>query len=230
MDFNLVYKIFIANEAWLTILKGLALTAQITVAAAALGTVLGAIVCFLRMRKNRFVKSLAAAYIALLQGSPVLMLLMLLFYGVFAGSDFHPISVAILAFSMHTSAYVAEIIRSAISATDRGQVEAARTLGFSKIQAFRFVTLPQLWVIARPVYKSAIINLLQWTSVVGYISITDLTRVIYNTTSRTMQPMITILGGMIIYLIVTYIIYGIFYLTERGEGKNDEHSLRKRAL
>jgi len=183
-----------------------------------LGTLLGAVLCFFRMNPYRLPRLFAGCCISLLRGSPVLMLLMLLFYGVLAESDLPPIVVAVIAFSLHTAAHVAELIRAAISATDYGEVEAARSLGFSKWQAFRLVTLPQLARLARPVYQSTIINLIQWTSVVGYITITDLTRVIYNTASRTMQPMLTILGGMVIYLAMSYCVYGIFaYLDWRDK-------------
>ncbi|SHI70155.1 polar amino acid transport system permease protein [Anaerovibrio lipolyticus DSM 3074] len=205
-----IYQIFIANGAFATICKGLLVTVEISLAALVLGTLLGAVLCFFRMGKNRPMRFLTAGYIALVRGCPVLMLLMLLFYGVLAQSGLAPIVVAILAFALHTAAHVAELFRSSIMATDFGQVEAARTLGFSRIQAFRLVTLPQMMHIARPVYQSTIVNLIQWTSVVGYVTITDLTRVIYNTASRTMQPMITILGGMIIYIAISYCVYGIF--------------------
>ena len=222
MDINLIYKVFIADGAWLTILKGVGVTLQISLLSIILGTFLGGVVCFCRMRKNKALNVMASCYIAILRGSPVLMLLMLLFYGVFARSDFSPISIAVIAFSMHTAAHVAELLRSAILATDFGQVEAARTLGFSKLQAFRLITLPQVLKISRPVYQSTIINLIQWTSVVGYISITDLTRVIYNTASRTMQPMITLFGGMIIYIAISYVVYAIFYVVDkREEGRGE---------
>ncbi len=143
-----------------------------------------------------------------------MMLLMLMYYGVFAGTDFEADSVAIVTFALNVAAHVAEILRAAISATDHGQVEAARTLGFSKFQAFYLVTFPQALRIAKPVYQSAIVNLLQWTSVVGYVSITDLTRVINNIASRTMQPMMTIVIGMLIYLVLAYVIHGIFAITD----------------
>lgn len=221
-NLNLFYKIFIAEDSYIYILKGVGVTVEITLLSVIFGTILGGVVCFFRMGQNRFLKYASSAYIEILRGSPVLMLLMLLFYGVFAKSDFSPVTVAIFAFSMNASAHIAEIIRSAISATDYGQVEAARTLGFSRTQAFKLITLPQLAHIARPVYQSAVINLLQWTSVVGYISITDLTRVIYNTASRTMQPFITIFVGMIIYLLISYAIYGIFAYVGRNEEREGE--------
>jgi len=129
--------------------------------------------------------------------------------------------VAVITFALNVSAHVAELLRSALSAADRGQAEAARTLGFSAWDTFRLVTLPQVLRIAKPVYQSTIVNLIQWTSVVGYVTITDLTRVINNTASRTMQPLLTISIGMLIYLALSYIVFGLFALSDR-------HNARKR--
>ena len=218
-----VYAIFIKDGAWLTILKGLWATVQISALSLLFGTLLGALICLLRVSDFKPAEIFAKVYIAVIRGSPVLMLLMLFFYGVFARTNFEPITIAVITFSMHTAAYVAELLRSALMAVDKGQVEAARTLGFSKIQAFQLVALPQIMHIAKPVYQSTIINLIQWTSVVGYVSITDLTRVINNTASRTMQPMITIIGGMILYLALSYIVHEIFvWLDERERHKEEE--------
>ncbi|MBR7025164.1 MAG: amino acid ABC transporter permease [Selenomonadaceae bacterium] len=216
MEFtDLLYRIFIKDGGWLTILNGLWVTVQISALSLLLGTLFGALLCFFRVGKFKPLKVVAQVYISIIRGSPVLMLLMLLFYGVLARTGLSPLLVAVVTFSMHTAAHVAELLRSALLALDKGQVEAARTLGFSKWQAFKLVTLPQLARIAKPVYQSTVVNLIQWTSVVGYVTITDLTRVINNIASRTMQPMITIMGGMIIYLALSYIVYGIFHWTER---------------
>ena len=220
MEFtDLLYKIFVKDGSWLTILNGLWVTVQISALSLLLGTLLGSLLCFFRVGKFKPLQIVAQVYISIIRGSPVLMLLMLLFYGVFARTGMSPVLVAVITFSMHTAAHVAELLRSALMALDKGQVEAARTLGFSKWQAFKLVTLPQLARIARPVYQSTIVNLIQWTSVVGYVTITDLTRVINNIASRTMQPMITIIGGMIIYLALSYLVYGIFHMTDRRRGQ-----------
>lgn len=215
MDLELLHKIFLKDGGWLTILNGLWVTVQISALSLLLGTILGSLLCFFRVGRFKPLKVAAQIYISIVRGSPVLMLLMLLFYGVFARQGLSPVVVAVITFSLHTAAHVAELLRSSLMALDRGQVEAARTLGFSKWQAFRLVTLPQLARIAKPVYQSTVVNLIQWTSVVGYVTITDLTRVINNIASRTMQPLITIAGGMIIYLALSYLVYGVFHLTER---------------
>ena len=210
-----LYAILIQGGSWKTILGGLWVTVQIFVLALVLGTVLGAVICLMRTRKNPVLRGIASVYIAVLRGTPVLMLLLLLYYGVFARTGLKPVTVAVFTFALNVSAHVAELLRSALSASDRGQAEAARTLGFSAWDTFRLITLPQVLRIAKPVYQSTIVNLIQWTSVVGYVTITDLTRVINNTASRTMQPLLTITIGMLIYLALSYIIFGLFALSDK---------------
>ena len=210
-----LYAILIQGGSWKTILGGLWVTVQIFVLALVLGTVLGAVICLMRTRKNPVLRGIASVYIAVLRGTPVLMLLLLLYYGVFARTGLKPVTVAVFTFALNVSAHVAELLRSALSASDRGQAEAARTLGFSAWDTFRLITLPQVLRIAKPVYQSTIVNLIQWTSVVGYVTITDLTRVINNTASRTMQPLLTIIIGMLIYLALSYIVFGLFALSDR---------------
>ena len=149
------------------------------------------------------------------------MLLLLLYYGVFARTGMQPVTVAVVTFALNVSAHVSELLRAALQASDHGQVEAARTLGFSAWSAFRLVTFPQVLRIAKPVYQSTIVNLIQWTSVVGYVTITVLTRVINNTASRTMQPLLTITIGMIIYLALSYLVFGLFALSEHFKKKKE---------
>lgn len=210
-----LYKILIQGDSWKTILGGLWVTIQISLFSLLIGTVLGTIVCLLRTRKSSLARGIGSVYIAILRGTPVLMLLLLLYYGVFGRAGLKPVTVAVFTFALNVSAHVAELLRSALEAADSGQAEAARTLGFSAWDAFRLVTLPQVLRIAKPVYQSTIVNLIQWTSVVGYVTITDLTRVINNTASRTMQPLLTIIIGMLIYLALSYIIFGLFALSDR---------------
>ena len=219
---EILYRILIQGGSYMTILKGLNATVQISLFSLIFGTLLGAVICALRMSRIRIINTIAALYIVLLRGSPVLMLLMLMYYGVFARSSLEAQTIAVITFSMNVAAHVAELLRASINATDHGQVEAARTLGFSAWQAFRLVTLPQVIRIAKPVYQSTVVNLIQWTSVVGYVSITDLTRVINNIASRTMQPMITIIIGMLIYLALAYIVHGIFAVSDMLQHRREE--------
>ena len=214
--------ILIKGDSWKTILGGLWVTVQISALALVLGTILGALICLLRTRKNPVARGIASVYIAILRGTPVLMLLLLLYYGVLARAGVTPVMVAVITFALNVSAHVAELLRSALEAADHGQAEAARTLGFSAWDTFRLITLPQVLRISKPVYQSTIVNLIQWTSVVGYVTITDLTRVINNTASRTMQPLLTITIGMLIYLALSYIVFGLFALSDKIKARKRE--------
>jgi polar amino acid transport system permease protein/polar amino acid transport system substrate-binding protein len=222
---ELLYDIFVEGGAYLTILKGIGVTLEITILSVIFGTILAFGICRLRISKNRFVSTLAALYIAILRGSPVLLVLMIFYYVIFATSPLSAPMIAVFAYSTNFSAHVAEIMRTSFQATDKMQSEAARTLGFSKWQAFFYITFPQAVDVALPVYQSAIVTLLQWTSVVGYVTITDLTKVINNITMRTMQPMIMLITGVLLYLAIAYIVYGIFAFVEkrRMAGRGGEH-------
>lgn len=167
----------IEGNAWYIVLKGMLGTIEISVLSVLIGTVIATGICYLRMSKRTIFRIIAQAYIAVLRGSPVLLLLLLMYYVVFAKFGINPVFVATAAFSLNISAHLAELMRSSIIATDQNQAEAARTLGFSKFQAFWLITFPQAAKIDKPMYQSNIVNLIQWTSIVGYVTITDLTRV-----------------------------------------------------
>ena len=109
--FQKFYDLLIAGGAWLTILEGLWATVQISFFALVLGTLLGAGICAMRRSKHKILRIPASLYIAVLRGSPVLMLLMLFYYVVFAKTDMDALVVAIITFGLNTAAYIAELMR-----------------------------------------------------------------------------------------------------------------------
>ncbi|MBN1777570.1 MAG: amino acid ABC transporter permease [Clostridiales bacterium] len=205
----------IQNNAWYSILQGLLVTIQITAAALVLGTLLAVPVCMLRISHKRVLAVPAQAFIAFIRGTPVLMLLMLFYYVVFQSVRIDAVFIAIIAFSLNVSGNVAEIMRSAILSVSKPQLDSARALGLSRFAIFSYVLLPQASIVAMPVYKSAVINLLQWTCVVGYISITDLTRAINYMSTRTLEPFFMLFIGIMFYLGLSYLIYGLFAWIEK---------------
>lgn len=223
---EIIYKTLIDGDSYSTLLEGLWVTVQISLLSVLLGTILGVAVCAMRKSRFKLIRSIAAVYIAVVRGSPVLLLLMLMYYVVFAGSSVSATMVAVAAFSLHMSAYTAACFYSAINATDAMQVEAARTLGFSRWQAFILITLPQTAKIAKGTYQSTVVTLIQWTSVVGYVTITDLTRVINNIGSRTMQPLFMILVGLLLYLGMAYLCYGVFAFADRLSAREKNRRLK----
>ncbi len=207
---ELVQKTLIQNGSWQTLLKGLGVTLEISFLSILIGTILGAVLCCWRRSRFRFLSCMSAGVIAVLRGSPVLLLLLLMYYVVFAKTDLPAPLIAVAAFALNFSAHCAEMMRSALEAVDPKQIEAAGTLGFSRWQAFRLIAFPQAIRVARPVYQSNIVYLIQWTSVVGYIAITDLTGVINNIASRTMEPLFMIGVGIILYFGIASLCGGLF--------------------
>lgn len=205
----------VLNSGWLVVLKGLWVTILITAFGLFFGTITGAILCSLRLSAIGLLRVTAKTIIAFLRGSPVLLLLMVFYYVVFSNSRVDAVYIAIIAFSLNSGAHIAEIMRSALSAVDKKQLEAARMLGFTKVKAFLAITLPQAGRIARPVYQNATINLLQWTSVVGYVTITDLTRTVNNIGARTGDPFFALFFGILIYLGISYLVNFLFSLKIR---------------
>ena len=210
---------FITADTLKVIWSGLKVTLLITAAGLLLGTLLAALLCAASRSKIIVLRVAEKVFSVVVRGTPVLMLLLLLFYVVFARTGVPAIMVAIIGFGLNTAAHVSEIMKSALMAVDTGQVKAARTLGFSAWQAFWYVTFPQAVAFARPMYRNATINLLQWTSVVGYVTISDLTRVINQLGARSAKPFYSLFLGIVIYLFVGYMIHLIFRLTERKGGR-----------
>lgn len=205
-----LYSNLIAGDAYLIVLKGLWVTILISALGLLFGTIIGGLLCFLRMSNNWLSSGISKLIIAILRGSPVLLILMILYYVVFADIRTDAIIIAIIAFALNSGAHISEVMRSALEAVDKKQVEAARMLGFSKSKAFFAITLPQAGKIAKPVYQNAIINLIQWTSVVGYVTITDLTRSVNNIGARTGDPFFALFFGVLIYLGLSYSVYALF--------------------
>ena len=214
-----VFIAFITADTLKVIWSGLKVTLLITAAGLLLGTLLAALLCAASRSKIIVLRIAEKVFSVVVRGTPVLMLLLLLFYVVFARTGVPAIMVAIIGFGLNTAAHVSEIMKSALMAVDTGQVKAARTLGFSAWQAFWYVTFPQAVAFARPMYRNATINLLQWTSVVGYVTISDLTRVINQLGARSAKPFYSLFLGIVIYLFVGYMIHLIFRLTERKGGR-----------
>ncbi len=209
------YDNLIAGDAYLIVLKGVWITVLLSVSGLLFGTIIAGFFCFLRMSKIKIFKITARIIIAVLRGSPVLLLLMILYYVIFANNRTDAVFIAVIAFALNSGSHIAEIMRSALGAVDKNQLEAARMLGFSRSKAFFAITLPQAGKIAKPVFQSAIVNLIQWTSVVGYVTINDLTRSVNSIGARTGDPFFALFFGILIYLGLSYTVYALFTTGER---------------
>ena len=196
----------IAEERYQMILDGLQVTLLITVCSVVLGTLLGGLVCWMRMNHRTWLRRTAAGYIDLMRGTPVLVLLMLMYYVVMAPLNATGIVVAIVTFAMNTSAYISEMLRTAIQGIDRGQTEAGLALGYTPRQTFLRIVMPQVVRAVMPVYQGEVVSLLKGTSIVGYIAVADMTRASDLIRSRTFDAFFPLIVTAIIYFLMAWLI------------------------
>ncbi|MEI6050924.1 MAG: ABC transporter substrate-binding protein/permease [Bacteroidota bacterium] len=200
------YNNIVREKRYLLIIDGLKATLLISIFAALLGTLLGGLVCFMRMSKRKILSAGAKLYITLLRGTPVLVLLMIIYYVVFASVNINPLFVAIVAFGLNFAAYVSEMFRTSIESIDKGQKEAGIAGGFTKIQTFIYIIMPQASRQVLPVYKGEFISLVKMTSIVGYIAVQDLTKASDIIRSRTFDAFFPLLVAAVFYLIIAWLL------------------------
>ena len=215
------YRNFIFEQRWRYLSNGLLLTLEITFFAVLLGVLLGFSVALVREAhrstgKFRLLSAIGGVYLTVIRGTPVVVQLILIYFGVFASVRIPPILVAIVAFGINSGAYQAEIFRSGIEAVPRGQFEAGRSLGFSYWQTMRRIVMPQAMKNVIPTLANEFIVLLKETSVAGYVALNDLTKGGDIIRSRTYSPYLPMLAVALIYLCLVMIFSaGVKYLERR---------------
>lgn len=205
----------IHEQRYFLILDGLKTTIVISIFSTLLGTLLGGGICFLRMSKSALLNIPASVYISIVRGTPLLVLLMLIFYVVFAAIDIDPVLVSVIAFGINFAAYVAEIFRAGIESIDRGQSEAGIAMGFSRVATFRHIILPQTVRRILPVYKGEMISLVKMTSIVGYIAVQDLTKASDIIRSRTFDAFFPLLMVAVLYFLISWLLMRLLGAVER---------------
>lgn len=212
------YRNFIFEQRWRYLSNGLLLTLEITFFAVLLGVLLGFSVALVREAhrstgKFRLLSTIGGIYLTVIRGTPVVVQLMLIYFGIFASVRIPPILVAIIAFGINSGAYQAEIFRSGIEAVPRGQFEAGRSLGFSYWQTMWRIVMPQAIKNVIPTLANEFIVLLKETSVAGYVALNDLTKGGDIIRSRTYSPYLPMLAVALIYLCLVMIFSaGVKYL------------------
>lgn len=197
---------FLTENRWKLVLDGLEVTVIISIFSGLLGSLMGFGICMLRRSEKRLASLPAAAFIRLIQGTPIVVLLMILYYIVFGKLDISAILVAIFGFAANFGVYVSEMMRTGIDAVDKGQIEAAHALGFTKVKTFWKITFPQAARHFLPVFKGEFISMVKMTSVVGYIAIQDLTKVSDIIRSRTLEAFFPLIATAVIYFLVANVL------------------------
>ena len=195
----------IEEDRYILLLKGLKATLIISFLSIIIGTILGFILFLLQKSKIKLLNILSFMIVRFLQGVPVTVLLLTFYFGVFGTVNIEPIFVAIVAFSIYFSAYVSEIIKGAFLSINKVQIYSAYALGFTKIQTFKYIILPQVLSYVIPVYKNESVSLIKSTSIAGYISVMELTKVTDIIRNRTYEAFFPLIFTAFIYFIICYI-------------------------
>jgi len=186
------------------LLEGLGVTLRLTLISALIGTVLGLLAALARISRNPLLTVPASAYVTVFRGTPLLLQLLFIYNALpQLGLLLPAFPSAVVAFSLNAGAYIAEIFRAAIQSIDRGQMEAARSLGMSYGLAMRRVILPQTYRRLLPPMVNELAALTKDTSLASSISILELMKYSTQFISRTALVWQTFVWTAVLYLVVT---------------------------
>lgn len=216
---------FIKEDRWKLYLSGLGVTLKVAFFAAILGIILGTVAALMKLsvKKNGkpSVRSIIATiYIDIISGTPSVVQLLIMWFIIMKNCR-NGVLVAVLSFGINSGAYVAEIIRAGILAVDHGQTEAGRSLGLSQAQTMMYIVIPQAIKNVLPPIGNEFIVLLKETAIVGYVSLSDLTRVANQVSSRTYEAFMPLIGAAVIYFVIIKILSILLGRLERRLRKSD---------
>lgn len=204
-------------ESMPLLLEGAWLTVKLTAIAVFFGIIIGTIMGMLRITRTPF-RYLAAVYIDFTRGTPLLVQIFIIFYGIPAiiNTSLPAYLSAVIALSFNSGAYVAEIVRAGIQSIDKGQVEAAQSLGMTYTQTMKYIILPQTFRRIVPPLGNEFIALLKDSSLVSAIALEELVRKGNIIMTRTFRPFEVWFAVALIYLIMTFTISRLVALAEKN--------------
>ncbi|MDG9922550.1 MULTISPECIES: ABC transporter permease [unclassified Pseudomonas] len=207
------------------LLEGAALTVELVAFAVLAGLILALPMGIARASRHWYVRALPYGYIFFFRGTPLLVQLFLVYYGL-AQFDVvrqgplwpylrDPYWCTVITMTMHTAAYIAEILRGAIQAVPPGEIEAARALGMSRAQAMIYIILPRAARIGLPAYSNEVILMLKASALASTVTLLELTGMSRTIIARTYLPVEIFFAAGIFYLVIAYVMVRAFKLLER---------------
>jgi polar amino acid transport system permease protein len=207
-------QVIIRSLAYLT--QAAEMTLYVSLAGIVLGGAIGFIVCLARLSGNPVLARVGALYVSFFRGVPLLVQLLVIYYFLAEfGIDVPAMAAAIGGLGLASGAFQAEILRGAFNAVPRGQAEAATAVGFSGIDIWRRILLPQALRISVPPLINEFTLLLKASSLVSVVGIAELTRVSMNIASSTYRPLEAYVGAALFYLAINLCLAGLGALAER---------------
>lgn len=202
--------------------KGIQFTLLISALGVFFGFILGLIIALMRMSGVKILKFFASAYIEIIRGTPMLVQLFIIHYSLAAFDiKLSPIQSGILTLSINSAAYLAEIFRAGIQGVDRGQLEAARSLGMTKGKAMRHIILPQALKGVLPAIGNEFVVIIKESSIVSFIGVADImyqAQILRGSTYAALNPLLV---AALIYFILTFVLSKFLGVWERKLSASD---------
>lgn len=210
-------------KEWRTgpILEGVITTIEISVWSLMIALALGLVIGLMRISSNPALKKISIAYIEVIRGTPLLVQIFIVYFFIGTVLDLERFTAGVIALSVFTAAYVAEIVRSGIQSIPKGQMEAARSLGMNYPQAMIYVILPQAFKQTLPPLAGQFINLIKDSSLVSVISITDLTKAGREVVSSSFAPFEVWFTVAALYLLLTSVLSWAIQMLEKKLAASD---------
>jgi polar amino acid transport system permease protein len=196
--------------------SAIVLTIQLTLIGLAIGFSVGLLAAIARVYGGKFFRNLAIAYIEFFRGTPILVQLFVLYFGLpDLGISLSRLTAACIALSLNSGAYQAEYIRGAIQAIGSGQMMAARSIGMSRLKAIWYIILPQALRLVIPPWSNEPIALMKTSAIVYLIAVPDLMTKAKEIIARTYNPIPTYITVALIYLVIVFFLTMILSYIER---------------
>ncbi|MCW0002187.1 amino acid ABC transporter permease [Pararhizobium sp. YC-54] len=201
MDFPMMLRVFpfFVEAAWVTV--------QISVLSLLLGLAVAAVIASAKMSGSLVLRTFGSLYVSVFRGTPCLIQLFVLYFGgPQIGINLEPFAAGVIGLGLNIGAYMAESIRGAVLGVDRGQVEAARTIGFGRLQTLRLVVLPQAArLMIRPLGVNAV-GLIKGSALVSTISVVELTYTAQRFIGSTYKPFEIFGIAALLYMLIVYVV------------------------
>jgi cystine transport system permease protein len=199
--------VLMAHSLWPLLYAGLVFTVPLTLASFAIGLTLAFVTALVRLFGPRWAVAVVRFYIWLFRGSPLLVQLFVIFYGLpNVGIVLDPLTAAIIGFSLNVGAYNAEVIRGAIESIARGQWEAAYSMNMTRAQALRRAILPQAARVALPALANSFIALVKDTSLAAVLTVPEIFQAAQRVASVTYEPLVLYCEAAMIYLVFSSVL------------------------
>ena len=198
-------------KGFLVALQGVPVTVGVTLIAMVTGVVLGLVLALMKMSRIKDLTALASLYIEIIRGTPLIVQALIMAYGLpqllqSGGISFrwpYLIIPAVIVCGLNSAAYVAEVIRSGIQAVDKGQMEAARSIGMTRAQAMKLIVIPQALKIVLPSFGNEFVSLIKETSVLSYVGVVEILRKGALWNAATFNTFEAYIGVALVYMLLT---------------------------